>query len=73
MKRYAIVIEKGDGNYGGYVPDLRGCVATGPTVEETERLLREAIALHLVGMKEDGVPIPEPSSIVNYLDMEACV
>jgi predicted RNase H-like HicB family nuclease len=73
MKRYAIVIEKGPANYGGYVPDLPGCVATGATVEETEHLLREAIALHLEGMKEDGIPIPEPSSIVDYLDMEACV
>ena len=73
MKRYAIVIEKGATNYGGYVPDLPGCVATGATVEETERLLREAIALHLEGMKEDGLPIPEPSSVVDYLEMEACV
>jgi predicted RNase H-like HicB family nuclease len=48
-------------------------VAAGATVEETERLLREAIALHLEGMKEDGIPIPEPSSVVDYLDMEACV
>jgi predicted RNase H-like HicB family nuclease len=73
MKRYAIVIEKAAVNYGGYVPDLPGCVATGATVEETERLLREAIALHLEGMKEDGLPIPEPSSIVDYLELEACV
>jgi len=72
MKRYAIVIEKGATNYGGYVPDLPGCVATGATVEETERLLGEAIALHLEGMKEDGLPIPEPSSVVDYLEMEAC-
>lgn len=73
MKRYAIVIEKGEANYGGYVPDLPGCVATGATVEETERLLREAIVLHLEGMKEDRLPIPEPSSVVNYLELEACV
>ena len=71
MKRYAIVIEKATTNYSGYVPDLPGCVATGATVEETERLLREAIALHLEGMKEDGIPIPEPSSVVNYVEMEA--
>ena len=73
MKRYAIVIEKGATNYGGYVPDLPGCVATGATVEETERLLREAIALHLEGMKEDGLPIPEASSVVDYVDLETCV
>jgi len=72
MKRYAIVIEKAATNYGGYVPDLPGCVAAGATVEETERFLREAIAMHLEGMKEDGIPIPEPSSVVDYLEMEAC-
>jgi predicted RNase H-like HicB family nuclease len=72
MKRYAIVIEKAANNYGGYVPDLPGCVATGATVEETEQLLHEAIALHLSGMREDGIPIPEPSSVVDYLEMEAC-
>jgi predicted RNase H-like HicB family nuclease len=73
MKRYAIVIEKAAANYGGYVPDLPGCVAAGATVEETERLLREAIALHLAGMREDGLAIPEPSSVVDYLETEACV
>lgn len=73
MKRYAIVIEKAATNYGGYVPDLPGCVATGATVKETERLLREAIALHLAGMREDGLAVPEPLSVVDYLEMEACV
>jgi predicted RNase H-like HicB family nuclease len=62
MKRYGIVIEKGASNYAAYVPDLPGCIATGATVEETERLLREAIEMHLQGMKEDGIPIPEPST-----------
>ncbi len=70
MKRYAIVIEKAESNYGGYVPDLPGCVATGASVAETEKLLREAIALHIAGMKEDGLPIPEPSSVVEYLELE---
>jgi predicted RNase H-like HicB family nuclease len=73
MKRYAIVIEKGAANYGGYVPDLPGCVVTGATVEETEWLLRDAMVLHLAGMQEDGILIPEPSSVVDYLEMEACV
>ncbi|MGO8691740.1 MAG: type II toxin-antitoxin system HicB family antitoxin [Thermoguttaceae bacterium] len=73
MKRYAIVIDKGATNYRAYVPDLPGCVATGATVEETEQLLREAIALHLQGMQEDGLPIPEPSSVVEYVDLEAGV
>jgi predicted RNase H-like HicB family nuclease len=71
MKRYAIVIEKAESNYGGYVPDLPGCVATGETVEETERLLREAIEIHLEGMREDGSPIPEPSSVVEYVEVVA--
>lgn len=70
MKRYAIVIEKAASNYGAYVPDLPGCVATGKTVEETERLLREAVSLHLEGLREDGLPIPEPSSVVDYMELE---
>lgn len=70
MKRYAIVIEKAASNYAAYVPDLPGCVATGATIEETERLLRGAIELHLQGMKNDGLAIPEPSSVVEYLELE---
>ncbi len=69
MKRYAIVIERATANYAGYVPDLPGCVATGATVEETETLLREAIELHLDGMREYGLSIPEPSSMVEYLEV----
>jgi predicted RNase H-like HicB family nuclease len=69
MKRYAIVIEKAPTNYAAYVPDLPGCVATGATVEETERLLREAIELHVEGMRADGLPIPEPSSQVEYVEV----
>lgn len=71
MKRYAIVIEKAPSNYAAYVPDLPGCVATGATVEETESLLREAINLHLEGLREDGLSIPEPASVVEYLDVPA--
>ncbi|HEX3658734.1 MAG TPA: type II toxin-antitoxin system HicB family antitoxin [Pirellulales bacterium] len=69
MKRYAVVIEKADENYSAYVPDLPGCIATGPTVAETEELLREAIALHIQGMQEDGIPVPAPSSVVDYLEV----
>ncbi|MBV8074781.1 MAG: type II toxin-antitoxin system HicB family antitoxin [Planctomycetaceae bacterium] len=69
--RYAIVVEKIDSNYGAYVPDLPGCVATGATVEETEKRLREAIELHLRGLREDGLPIPEPSSSVDYIEVIA--
>jgi predicted RNase H-like HicB family nuclease len=69
--RYAIVIEKAESNYAAYVPDLPGCVATGATVEETERLIREAIEIHVEGLRADGLPIPEPSSRVEYVDVAA--
>ena len=69
--RYAIVIEKADGNYSAYVPDLPGCVATGATVAEVESQIREAITFHLDGMREDGVPVPPPSSQVEYVDVAA--
>ncbi len=71
MKRYAIVIERAGANYAAYVPDLPGCVATGETVEETERLLREAIELHVAGMRADGLEVPPPSSSVDYLEVSA--
>ena len=66
--RYAIVIEKADGNYSAYVPDLPGCVATGATVEETEREIRDAIRFHIDGLKEDGQPVPKPTSIADYVE-----
>jgi len=69
--RYAIVIEKAENNYAAYVPDLPGCVATGVTVEETEREMREAIALHIRGMQEDGLPIPQPSTQIEYVELAA--
>jgi len=69
--RYAIVIEKAEGNYSAYVPDLPGCVATGATVEEAESEIREAIEFHLNGLREDGLAIPEPSSRVEYVDVAA--
>lgn len=67
--RYAIVIERAANNYSAYVPDLPGCVATGATAEEVEALIREAIELHIGGLKEDGLPIPSPSSRVDYVDV----
>jgi predicted RNase H-like HicB family nuclease len=69
--RYAIVIEQAECNYSAYVPDLPGCVTTGATLEETERNMREAIAFHLEGMREDGLTIPMPSTVVEYCDLEA--
>ena len=67
--RYAVVIEKAENNYAAYVPDLPGCVATGKTVEETEQQIREAIEFHLRGMREDRLPIPEPVSQVDYVEV----
>ena len=69
--RYAIVIERAASNYSAYVPDLPGCVATGATIEEVEAEIREAITLHLDGLREDGVPVPQPSSQVEYVDVAA--
>lgn len=69
--RYAVVIERAEGNFSAYVPDLPGCVATGATVEDTEREIRDAIAFHLEGMRADGIDIPAPSSRVEYIDVAA--
>lgn len=69
--RYAIVVEKAVNNYSAYVPDLPGCVATGSTIEETEREIREAIELHIDGMMEDGLPVPQPTSIAQYIEVPA--
>ena len=68
---YAIVIEKGTANYGAYVPDLPGCIATGDTLEETEQNIREAIMFHLEGLGEEGLPISQPSSKVEYVEVAA--
>ncbi len=67
--RYAIVIEKAESNYSAYVPDLPGCVATGASIEEVEAQMREAIALHLEGLREDGTAVPPPSSRVEYVEV----
>jgi predicted RNase H-like HicB family nuclease len=69
--RYAIVIENAGSNFSAYVPDLPGCVATGHTLAEVERSIREAIEFHLEGMREDGSPIPPPSSKVDYVEVAA--
>jgi predicted RNase H-like HicB family nuclease len=66
--RYAIVIEKAEGNYSAYVPDLPGCVATGATVPEVEQEMREAIRFHIDGLKEDGLPVPQATSIAEYVE-----
>ncbi len=70
MRKYAVVIEKGPNNLSAYVPDLPGCITTGKTLEEIERNIREAIELHLEGMREDSEPIPEPSTAVQYIELQ---
>lgn len=67
--RYAVIYEPGDnGGYGAYVPDLPGCVAVGDSIEDARRLIREAIDLHLAGLREDGDNIPPPSTQTEYID-----
>ena len=69
--RYAVVIENAGSNFSAYVPDLPGCVATGATIAETETAISEAIAFHLQGLREDGSPVPPPSSKVEYVEVAA--
>ena len=69
MKRYAVVIERAPNNYSAYVPDLPGCVATGATIEEVEREIREAIEFHIEGLRDAGEPIPEPTSELTYVEV----
>ena len=66
--QFAIVIEKAENNYSAYAPDLPGCVATGSTIEETEKQIKEAIHFHIEGLKQDGLPIPEPTTICEYIE-----
>ena len=66
--RFAIVIEQAEGNYSAYVPGLPGCVATAPTLPAVEERIRETIRFHIEGLKEDGLPVPEPTSAVEYVE-----
>ncbi len=66
-RRFAVVVEKGEGNYSAYSPELPGCVATGTSVEETLRNMKEAIIFHLEGLKEDDQSIPDPTSVAVQL------
>ena len=67
--RYAIVLERGPVSYGAYVPDLPGCVAAGDSREEALRLIREAIEFHIEGLRAEGIPVPEPSSSAEYIEV----
>jgi predicted RNase H-like HicB family nuclease len=67
--RFLVVIEKADSNYAAYAPDLPGCVATGAPPEETKQQMAEAIALHIQGLHEDGLKVPEPSASADYVSV----
>jgi predicted RNase H-like HicB family nuclease len=69
MSRYLIVIENAGSNYSAYSPDLPGCVTTGKTLEETRKNMEEAIEFHLEGLREDGLPVPPPSSVGEYVEV----
>ena len=69
MSRFLIILEQGEHNYSAYVPDLPGCIATGRTLQEVEQNMREAIALHVQAMLEDGEPIPVSQSIAEYVNI----
>ena len=71
MTRYMVVIEHGESSWGAHVPDLPGCVAVGETRDEVVRLIREAIVLHIDGLRQDGLPVPKPSSEGAFVDVEA--
>jgi predicted RNase H-like HicB family nuclease len=66
--RFAVVIERADGNYSAYVPDLPGCIATGATLPEVEAEIRDAIRFHIDGLKADGLVVPSPTSIAEYVE-----
>ena len=69
--RYLVIIEKGPTSFGAYVPDLPGCVAVGETRSKVMKLIHEAIEFHLDGMQEDGLPVPEPHSSGELIDVHA--
>ena len=67
--RYAVIIEKGPTDYGAHVPDLPGCVAVARTAGEVKKLIVEAIAQHLDGMREDGLAVPQPATECEYVEV----
>ncbi len=69
--RYGIVIERADGNLSAYAPDIPGCVATGATVAEVRDRMAKAVSMHLDGLREDGLPIPEPRAVRDYVIVAA--
>jgi predicted RNase H-like HicB family nuclease len=70
MHRFLIVIEKAEGNYSAYSPDLPGCVATGRTREQAARNMHEAIEFHIIGLRQDKIPVPRPRSSAEYVAVQ---
>lgn len=69
--RYAVIVEEGENSFDAHVPDLPGCVAVAETKQEVLELIQEAIEFHFEGLREDGQPIPEPSSSIEYVEVRA--
>ncbi len=70
MKEYLVILEPGEKNWGAYSPDVPGCIATGATRDEVEKMFREALEFHLEGLVEEGLPIPEPASVASKVNIE---
>jgi predicted RNase H-like HicB family nuclease len=71
MKKYLVLFEQTDNNWGAYSPDVPGCVATGATKEECEQMFREALEFHLESLRDHGDPIPEPSTEYSFVEIAA--
>ena len=71
MMRYMVVIERGETSWGAHVPDLPGCMAVGETREDVVRLIREAIQFHIDGLRQDGLPVPTPTSEGEFVEVGA--
>ena len=69
--KYAVIYEQGPESWGAYVPDLPGCIAVGDTLEETQRLLQEAVQAHLEALREEGLPVPAPTSQAGEIEVKA--
>ena len=69
MYKYLVIFEKAGDNYSAYSPDIPGCIATGSTREEAEKSIREAISFHIEGLVEDELPVPEPVSFTEYIEV----
>ena len=66
--RYAVIIERAGADVSAYVPDLPGCIATAASVEAVQRVFRAAIRFHIASLRADGEPVPEPTSIAEYVE-----